>query len=727
LSLDVDFIIDYNELGTNKKGVLSINPKTGDNIYIRGILLVVSSIGLIICLIDKKKTNKKLLVVGLLLVSPMIVKAATHTFDIVLVSEYKLNDRLIVKYINGEEISSKIVDYNTKVDEPKNINDPTNGAKTFAGWFTKDNKKFDFDDEVVEDTVLTAKWVTTPTLNILLSDKYYIGSNVVITSNAVASTENYNIVYKYLKEGESEYITLTNLNELTEGANYKIVGTLTDDNGLIAIDEVDIEITAPTLNINFDDNKERNHYWNKDIKLLSEITNNEYDITEVKFYYTSGKEVTSTDGNGNSNSKNVEYSEIYYELNNLKGLPIGEYRIKMVAKDTINNVFEIYKDTTITYGSFDFSRGFTVTRDNTNIITKTNVQSVKFVDGIGSLDLENDTNYQDISEDQDNGVIEWWVKDDTTGLYDIYIGGQYSHLVQSSTSSIKGLLQGYTNLKSVDFEYFYTGNLINVSYLFNGDSKLNNVNWGTNWDTSTFVDVSYMFNDCAGFKTLDLNDWNTGNIKTMTYTFNNMSNLEELHVEEWDTSSLERITAGFMSNNKLTTLDLNKWDVRKLKALDGAFQNNHNLVELKVSNWDTPSLLDLGFAFRGLNKIEVLDLSNWTLDNVQQIHRAFSDDSKLREIKVNKPVVFRANGGDFMFGYAFNGCSKLNFEFTIYATSVRAESTQYGKSYALAGAATAEDAQITIHYNNASKKVFNKFCSTKSSSSHIVGINDDEV
>ncbi len=743
LDSDVDFKIKY--LTTEETDTIPLIPNTGkgpqsagDVVEEQAGMLVITAIILAVCIVivvKRKSKVAKLVVVMVAAISTSIVAVnvraisrSEETFNFK--AQYYLYDKIVVNYDVKGAKNSLILDYGTKLSETELVTggDPVNESYEFKGWFLEDGNKINVNDPITSDITLKAEWLIPPTISLLNEGDYYIGTDNKILATTTYNTKSANVKYVYKAVNSDEENAISNTDEIAELGDYIVTATITDEDNLTASDSKQITITGPTLDFAFDDNKEYRHYWNKSIKFISDITDNEVAISDVKYYVARGEDATTTDGMGNSGTVKIDYYDEAYSINNLLGLPIGHYKIKMVVTDENSIEFEKEKEIQITYGSFDFAKGFTYTDPQGNkVITKTNVQSVKFVDGLGDLDLETATNYQDISADGDGGVIEWWEKDENTGLYDIYIGGQYSHYVQSSGSSIKNLLSGYTKLKTVDFEYLYTGNLINMSYLFDGDTALTTINWGSHWDTSNVIDISYMFNNCKSITYLNLNGWDTGRVKTMPYVFANMSNLEEIHIEDWNTGSLERITAGFLNDHKLTSLDLNKWDVRNLRGLDGAFMMLSNLTELKVSNWQTDSLADLGFTFRGLPKIKELDLSNWNFSKVTQIHRVFSDDVNLERVITNNPIVLRENGGSLMFGYAFTDCRKLSIELTIYATSVGNESTMYGKNYALANAATANDANIIIHYNNASKTVFNKMYATRSSSSHITGINDDLV
>ena len=142
-------IIFVDEDGNESSKVIPINPKTGDNIGIYLLILIVSLIGLLSITIRKNKKIRSSLLIALLLI-PITAQATNLNFIISFNENIKLYDKLLVK-INGEE---KIIPYNSKIDKPEN---PSKPGYTFDNWYSG-NEVFDFTKEITEDTTITPKF-----------------------------------------------------------------------------------------------------------------------------------------------------------------------------------------------------------------------------------------------------------------------------------------------------------------------------------------------------------------------------------------------------------------------------------------------------------------------------------------------------------------------------------------------------------------------------------------
>ena len=127
-------------------------PITGDNLYIYIILLIVSIIGLVIAFVTNKKVKKVMIL--LLLITPFITKALTDSTIITISGNIKIQDKQTVKFKVGNEETSKIVNWGSKVDKPE---DPEKAGYNFLGWSLGDNL-YNFDNVVKSDITLEAKF-----------------------------------------------------------------------------------------------------------------------------------------------------------------------------------------------------------------------------------------------------------------------------------------------------------------------------------------------------------------------------------------------------------------------------------------------------------------------------------------------------------------------------------------------------------------------------------------
>ena len=84
-----------------------------------------------------------------------------------------------------------------------------------------------------------------------------------------------------------------------------------------------------------------------------------------------------------------------------------------------------------------------------------------------------------------------------------------------------------TDLCSINLSELDTTNVINMSYMFNGCSKLSTIN--LNCNTINVTDMSNMFSGCSTLTSVNLSKCNLSNVTNMSSMFSNASSLIELH------------------------------------------------------------------------------------------------------------------------------------------------------------------------------------------------------
>ena len=134
----------------------------GNAIRNNAAILIVSAIGLIVCLVltaKKHKNASKLIATVVATISAITVttsvKAATIDINsITLTSNYVLADKMAVTYVVDGNEEVEAVAYNTAIEKEA----PKKNGHTFDGWTLGDGSDFDPETPITEDTVLTAKF-----------------------------------------------------------------------------------------------------------------------------------------------------------------------------------------------------------------------------------------------------------------------------------------------------------------------------------------------------------------------------------------------------------------------------------------------------------------------------------------------------------------------------------------------------------------------------------------
>ena len=86
-------------------------------------------------------------------------------------------------------------------------------------------------------------------------------------------------------------------------------------------------------------------------------------------------------------------------------------------------------------------------------------------------------------------------------------------------------------------EYSFKNNLTKSCYMFNGCSKLININL-SNFNTQNVINMNRMFYGCSSLKNLDLSNFNTQNVTDMNGMFAGCKSLKSLDLSNFNTQNV---------------------------------------------------------------------------------------------------------------------------------------------------------------------------------------------
>lgn len=205
-------------------------------------------------------------------------------------------------------------------------------------------------------------------------------------------------------------------------------------------------------------------------------------------------------------------------------------------------------------------------------------------------------------------------------------------------TSLEGLFNGCSNLRSVDFSDCDMSTVTNMADMFNECSSLTNLDV-SGWDTSNVKNMKYMFYN-SGFVTLDLSDLNTSNVTNMEYMFGNCRDLTTLKLNTqkngWNTGNVTTMEDMFYECGNLSDLQISEWDTSKVIYMNAMFNRCGNLSNIDVGNWNTSSVTSMEEMFRDCRSLTQLDVSKWDTQNVVTTERMFEDCNKLTNLNLSE-------------------------------------------------------------------------------------------
>lgn len=270
-------------------------------------------------------------------------------------------------------------------------------------------------------------------------------------------------------------------------------------------------------------------------------------------------------------------------------------------------------------------------------------------------------------------------------------------------------MEQITGLNSWD-----TSNVTDMSWMFDGDTKLTDLGDISHWNTSKVTDMRCMFQN-IGCSSLDLSGWDTSNVKRMGWMFANTRTditsapLKEIKgLENWNVSNVWDFSHMFRSGNvhvnmgpfvptgSLTNLDLSNWDTSSATDMQAMVWGQQNLTSVgnfakwkldhvtltnnmfsyckkltfdsdamaNMAKWNTSSDTNMSAMFQEMNNVKDLSfIQNWDVSNVKDLSYLFTDDYALTNVgdlsHWNTHNVGTATGQNYSFAMMFAGCESL--------------------------------------------------------------------
>ena len=196
----------------------------------------------------------------------------------------------------------------------------------------------------------------------------------------------------------------------------------------------------------------------------------------------------------------------------------------------------------------------------------------------------------------------------------------------SKVTDMSNMFYECSGLKSLDVSNFNTTNVTDMDYMFYYCAKLTSLDV-SNFDTSNVTSMEEMFSDCYSLTSLDLSKWDTSNVYDMDRMFDGCDSLTSLDLSKWDTSNVSNIYSIFGSCSSLTSLNLSGWNTSKITSTVSMFINCSNLAELDLSGWDTSNVTNDNVMFEGCTSLKTIRMVGCSEATVNKIKAQLTKDN----------------------------------------------------------------------------------------------------
>ena len=202
-------------------------------------------------------------------------------------------------------------------------------------------------------------------------------------------------------------------------------------------------------------------------------------------------------------------------------------------------------------------------------------------------------------------------------------------------SSLSYMFCDCSNLRDVDFTGLCTEGVIGMNRMFYMCNDLEKITFGSNFDTSSVVNMSFMFAVCSSLRSIDLSCFNTSQVTDMSGLFSSCSSLEYVGISHFDVSKVTNMLGMFMNCNALTGVDMPFVQTSSMTDSSYMFCNCTNLRDFDLSNLDTSHVTDMSSMFLYCKKLQYLDISSFHIADSCNVENMIMYCPKLRTLDMS--------------------------------------------------------------------------------------------
>ena len=184
---------------------------------------------------------------------------------------------------------------------------------------------------------------------------------------------------------------------------------------------------------------------------------------------------------------------------------------------------------------------------------------------------------------------------------------------------------------------FNTENVENMNFMFHFCQALQEINFTPAFKTNKVVTMRGIFGKCFNLRKLDLSNFETGEVTDMSFMFDNCRKLQEVLIEpsKFITNKVESMGHMFNDCNSLTNFDLSKFNTQKNEFFCYMFENCYQLKNIDVSKFTVSNTADLSNMFNGCSNLENLNLSSLNIRDENITDNMFENLNNRIAIRVN--------------------------------------------------------------------------------------------
>jgi len=211
----------------------------------------------------------------------------------------------------------------------------------------------------------------------------------------------------------------------------------------------------------------------------------------------------------------------------------------------------------------------------------------------------------------------------------------FSSFNTNQTINMECMFSGCSNIKILNLSNFNTENVINMRGMFGECSKVLNFDYYTaDFFGSDGGEDAIYYEGCPNLMDLNLSSFNTKNVKDMSYMFCGCKKLNNLKISSaFNTKKVINFYAMFGECENLEYLDLSFFETKNAKIMTAMFSRCYNLRQIVFSSFfNTKNVTNMSGMFSQCESIETLNLSSFDTKNVVTMSGMFLECYKLKDL-----------------------------------------------------------------------------------------------
>ena len=165
--------------------------------------------------------------------------------------------------------------------------------------------------------------------------------------------------------------------------------------------------------------------------------------------------------------------------------------------------------------------------------------------------------------------------------------------------------------------------------------------------------LSRLFFNCLGIKSLNFKKFARTNINNMIDMFYWCSLLNELDVSNFKTNNVVKMSGMFYGCSSLKKINVSNFNTNNVRDMSNMFSGCSLLKKLDLSNFNTNKVIDMSDMFNGCSSLEEIELSSFNTNNVNDMRKMFFRCLSLKRVNFSKFNIANVTDMDHMFG----GCN----------------------------------------------------------------------